>query len=135
MINQRYIYRTGGAMLDLIVAALLTTTLIGALTTFTVRSNRLMADTRRHHFAIDELSNQLEQLLVLDIEAREAQIKTLRPSDEAAIVLPNAVIAAEIVDDPLGQRIVLSLNWDRGAIANPIRLVGWIKPKPEELSP
>jgi len=125
----------GGAMPDLIVAAVLTMTLIGTLTTFTVRSGRLMAETRRHQFAVDELSNQLERLLALDSETLDVAIKTLTPSDEASVALPAAVLSAERIDDSFGERIVLSLTWDRGAVATPIRLVGWIKPTPAEASP
>jgi len=133
--TRRRLNRVGGTMPDLIVAAVLTMTLIGTLTTFTVRSGRLIAETRRHQFAVDELTNQLERLQALDSETLDAAIATVAPSEEASVTLPAAVISAEKIDDSLGERIVLSLNWERGAVATPIRLVGWIKPASTESSP
>ncbi len=122
-------------MPDLIVAALLTLTLIGTLTTFTIRTGRLMVDTRKHQVAIDELSNQLESLLVLDEESLVSAIRDLKPSDEAVIALPEAVLSAERSDDSHGKRIALHLNWNRGTYATPLRLVGWINPRSDEALP
>jgi len=127
--------RAGLMIPDLIVAATLTLALIGTLTTCTVRCGRLMIDTRHHQLALDELSNQLERLVAFSEQERAKAILELTPSDEVARVLSKATMAAETIIDASGTRIVLRLNWDRGALATPLKLTAWTKPQPTEQAP
>lgn len=124
--------RTGAMMPDLIVAAILTMALIGTLTTCTIRSGRLMTQTRHQQLALDELSNQLERLLSLNENDRRKAMSDLMPSDEIASALPEASLAAETMDDQQGTRIVLSLDWNHGVPSTPMRLVGWTQPRTAE---
>ena len=123
------------SMFDLVVAAVLTTTLIGTLTTSTVRSMRLMKDTRDQQLALEELSNQLERLMALDEVTRNEEINALMPSNEVARALEDATLKADLIEDEQGQRLIVSLNWNRGADANPKQLVGWIKPSLQDSTP
>lgn len=122
-------------MFDLVVAAVLTTTLIGTLTTSTVRSMRLMKDTRDQQLALEELSNQLERLMALDEVTRTEEINALMPSNEVARALEDATLNADLIEDEQGRRLIVSLNWNRGADANPKQLVGWIKPSLKDSTP
>jgi len=119
-------------MPDLIVAAILTMALIGTLTTCTIRSSRLMMETRHQQLALDELSNQLERLLSLNEKERRKALSELVPSDDVASALPEASLVAETIDDQQGTRILLSLNWNHGVPSTPVRLVGWTQPRTAE---
>jgi hypothetical protein len=134
-LRRRMPRRTAVAMFDLVVAAVLTTTLVGTLTTSAIRSIRLMKDTRDQHLALEELSNQLERLIALEDDDRAKALETLVPSDEVKHTLIDAKLEAEVIEDKQGKRLLVSLNWERGGNATPKRLVGWIKVNAEDPTP
>jgi hypothetical protein len=133
--RRRMSRRIAAAMFDLVVAAVLTTTLVGTLTTSAIRSIRLMKDTRDQHLALEELSNQLERLTALEDDDRSVALETLVPSDEVKHSLINAKLEAEVIEDKQGKRLLVTLNWDRDADATPKQLVGWIKVNAEDPTP
>lgn len=120
--------RGAAGMPDLIVGGVLTLTLITTLATYTARASRLMIDTRHAQFAVTELANQMDQLLALDDDARDEAISNLKPSTETIDVLHGASLVCQSIDDALGKRIELRLNWNRTGKAKPMRLTGWISP-------
>lgn len=119
--------RNGVSMTELLVAA---TLLIGAMSfigPLAVRSQRLQQDARHYQCALEEASNQLESLTVLEEEQLEAALAELAPSVEAQSVLPNPQLSAETIDDENGLRVVMRIQWDRLGPAEPLSLVAWIR--------
>jgi hypothetical protein len=90
--------------------------------------------------AVEELSSQLDRLVALPNGMIDEALKGLTPSDAAADSLPGVTLEAKRFDDRDGQRIELSIDWDRGRPSKPMRLVGWLadipasEPETEESS-
>ena len=126
MIKTRH--RRGFTLTELIVSATLLMATVAMIAPTSFRNGRLWIDVRQRTVAIDEMTNQVEYLIALDDDAREAAIAELQVSPHAASVLRNATFTAEEKVDENGRRIELSLNWDRLGDPDPIVLVGWIDP-------
>ncbi len=126
--NSSRLVRRGLCMTELLVAA---TLLIGAMSflgPLSVRSGRLRQDARHYQSALEEASNQIEQLTALPDDERSAALTELAPSKEAQAALPNPQLSAETIDDADGLRLVIRIQWDRLGQAEPLSLMAWIKP-------
>lgn len=110
-------------MTEVIVAAGLLVAAFSVTTPLVVKNGRIWHQTRHQQLAMDELSNQMDRLLVASDEERAGSLKQLVVSEQVAAVLADAKLNSEIID---GERLVLSLSWDRGVEALPVRLVGWL---------
>lgn len=119
--------RTGGMMVELVVAATLLVALIGTFTPMSLSAGRLWQQTRQHQLALDELSNQLDRLLVLSEPDRAAAIESLQPSAAALAALPEASLSAVQQSDRDGVRVKVELSWQRAVPAVPLSLTGWIQ--------
>jgi len=120
--------RSAVTLTELVVAAAITISAMSMITTLAVRSVRLQQDTRHQQLVIDDLSNELEKLTGLPAGEREAAIAELAPSDYLRSALPSVAITAETIRDGDGERLMLSLNWDRPGNPQPVTLVGWLHP-------
>lgn len=118
--------RRGSMLTELIVAAGLLVTSISLLATGVVAGWKLQRLERQQNVATDELSNQLEQLLVLSPAAAATAIAQLEPSSWALQTLPNAKLSAELIDDHFGSRVVLEIHWQRIGDSTPLIAVGWL---------
>jgi Tfp pilus assembly protein FimT len=123
--------RRGFSVIELIVAAALLISVLSLVAPLAVRSGRLQQDSRHYQLALDELSNQLEQLTSLDAAALETALAELTPSPTVRDVLPNPVLSARMVAAADGRRLVLHLQWDHVGPAEPLTLIAWLNP-PEE---
>lgn len=121
--------RSGLTLLELIVSATLFIGLISIAIPLTVRATRLWQDARCYRLAINELSNQLEDLTVLGDQERQQLLSDWKPSDELLHTLPAAKLTGETIDDADGKRLKLSLSWRRGLDAQPVTMVGWLHPE------
>ncbi|QEG39770.1 hypothetical protein [Roseimaritima ulvae] len=118
----------GVTMIETIVSAALLMTLISCFTATVFRVDRVWQDTAQHRVAMLELSNQLEKLTLLSADEARQQLDSLQPSSMASSRLTEPVLAAEVVEDAWGGRVVLELNWQRRHPGTPLRLVGWLRP-------
>lgn len=123
--------RGGLTITELLVAATLLITIISVFGSLTVRWRRLHQQSRHYQIAVNELSDQLDRLLVQDVASREAAIASLAPSEWVAEILPAPRLAGQVVDDADGPRIVLSLSWTRPGDPPPLTLVGWLATAPQ----
>lgn len=124
--DQRLRPRRGSMLTELIVAAGLLVTSISLLATGVVAGWKLQRLERQQNVATDELSNQLEQLLVLSPAAAATAIAQLEPSSWALQTLPNAKLSAKLIDDHFGSRVVLEIQWQRIGDSTPLVAVGWL---------
>jgi hypothetical protein len=82
--------------------------------------------------ALDELSNQLDRLSVLDADQRQAALAELAPSQEVRDALHDAKLSGRIVQDEDGTRLILKLDWERPGAPAPLELVHWLDTMPRE---
>lgn len=120
--------RMGFTLAELLVAATLLVAGLAFVTQGTIQTKRLMQDVRHYNLACDELSNQLERLTSLPSDERKKAISDLQPSGAVGAILVNVALKAEEILDEDGERIAISIQWDRGGPAAPMTLVGWISP-------
>jgi hypothetical protein len=96
--------------------------------TTTFRIGRVWKDIRHQHLALGELSNQLERLTGLSVDAAKDQIVSIEPSEAVQRSLDSAKLDGEITHDALiGHRVTLQINWDRhhGGTGKPLELTAW----------
>ena len=114
---------------EVLVAAGLMVSVMGFMTSLTFQTGNIVKSVRHYQVAIHELANQLELLTSLNEVERKAMLENLKPSDSVMDALPEATISGEVVVDSDGTRLVLSLDWDRGANGTPVRMVAWVDTK------
>lgn len=120
--------RCGYTVAELLVAATLLVAGLALVAQGTVQTKRLMQDVRQYNLAIDELSNQLERLTAMGRLERKKAISDLKPSEGIDSILKDVALKAEEFLDDDGNRISISIEWDRGGPATPLTLVGWSSP-------
>ncbi|MEM8665903.1 MAG: hypothetical protein AAGG48_00200 [Planctomycetota bacterium] len=129
--------RSGFSLTELIVCASLLMAVMSFIATLSIRTNRLWQDTRLQKLAIDELSNQLEELTSLDRAGAEKAIADLELSEAIRNSMPQASIDGEIVRINDSTQIVLTL-WIDGKDGPtttrhaPLELVGFLSPANRE---
>ncbi len=125
MSRRTYKSRSGISVTEVVVAATLVLSIIGLVTPLTVRVGRVWQSTRQYRLAFNELANQMERLTDQGLAKCNAALPNLSPSATIAESLPGAQLLGEVVQDQDGTRLVLTLDWDRGATSVPLSLVGW----------
>lgn len=113
-------------MIELVISAMLLVTVMTFVTTLSYSINLVWKDIGHHRVAAGELSNQLESLTRLSHEEARKAVASLKPSEVCARTLLEPEIAGKLVDDNLGTRIELRINWNRRNPGKPVELVGWI---------
>ncbi len=131
--NFRRKRRQGSSATEVLVAATLLLSLIGAVVPTTVRTAKIWRDTRHFQIATNELSNQLESLSSLSEAERVNALNMLAVSQPTSEILISATLAAETTNDADGNRLTLTLNWERSIHAKPLQITGWLKPSPSVL--
>lgn len=132
--------RRAFTLVELVVSASLMIAGLAIFGQLTTATGRTWSQTRQHNVAMEELSSQLDRLVALPNGMIDEALKGLTPSDAAADSLPGVTLEAKRFDDRDGQRIELSIDWDRGRPSKPMRLVGWLadipasEPETEESS-
>lgn len=127
MKSQKRNGRLGATAAEVLVAASLLVSVIGFITSLTFRTGKVLQSARHYQIAMHELANQLELLTSLSEHDRNALLKDLKPSEAVSRALPDAKLESEMLSDTDGERLKLSLYWDRGAtVGNPISLVAWL---------
>ena len=132
-LRRRWRQRTGSTATEVLVSATLLLSLIAVVVPTTVRTAKIWRDTRHYQVATNELSNQLELLSSMSDEQQTEAIKQLTVSEPTSRILSGATLAAELANDSNGNRVTLSINWERTTDAPPLKITGWLKAAP--LSP
>ncbi len=128
--------RQGFTSTELVVASSLLVGLMGVVGPLAVSSTRLWIESRHHQLALQELTSELERLTAMDSRARANAVKSIEPSAFLLNAAPKAEIEAETLRDQDGERLALTLHWNRDDHPRaPLRLVAWIDPLPTEVSP
>lgn len=130
---QTYKLRRGSTFSEVIVAAILLLTGIGLLTRGTVGAKQLWQDARHYQLALDELSNQLELLLALEPDKRQAAIDSLAVSESLQRAVPTAQLTVESRDDEDGTSLTVSIASDPAERMPRISLVGWLPSEQSQL--
>ena len=118
--------RSGITVTEVIISAVLLATVMSLVGTVCFRVNRVWSDVNHQRIAINELSNHLEVLTLLKPEQAADAIKSLEPSQNCSRALKSPALTGEIVEDELGSRVVLRLDWNRPTKSIPTELSGWI---------
>jgi Tfp pilus assembly protein FimT len=129
-------FHRGFTSTELVVASSLLVALMGVVGPLAVRNSRLWIESRHHQLALEELTGELERLTAMDSTARAKAIESLKPSGLLLNAAPDATIEAETLWDQDGERLVLTLRWNRGDHPRaPLRLVAWLDPLATEANP
>ena len=119
--------RQGVTLFEIIIAAIMLVTVMSFVASVCLRINFVWKDINHHRVAVNELTNQLESLTRLSTEEAKTAIDTIKASELCSRTLPNPMLSGEIIEDNIGNRVVLRLNWERPLDnPNPIELTGWI---------
>lgn len=118
--------RTGATMVELVVSAVLLITVMSFVTTLCFQINLVWKDIRHHRVALGELSNQLEQLTRLSPQQVRQAIKSLEPSAISSRTLKDPQLTGKLLEDDLGLRVVLQIDWQRRNPGKPVELAGWL---------
>lgn len=120
------VQRSGLTMTEIIVSVVLLATVMSLVGTLCFRVNLIWSDVDHHRVAVNELSNHMEVLTLMKPEQATTAIKSLKPSQFCSRVLKSPVLSGEILEDELGSRVVLRLDWNRPTKSLPTELSGWI---------
>ena len=123
-----HLHRSGTTLAELLVTATLLITGLTLISQGAVQTQRIWQATRHHQLALDELANQVDRLTAMKPIERTESLASLLPSESIRAILDNPTLKGEAVSDEDGDRIVLSMEWDRVGPAIPVTLVGWIPP-------
>lgn len=123
--------REGATTIELVVAAVLLMTLMTLVTTLCFRANLVWRDVSKQRVASGELANQLDQLTRLPKNQIQDALEEIEASDVCQRTLNSPRISATLIQDELGDRISLSLDWERRNPGLPVQLSGWLNPAVE----
>jgi prepilin-type N-terminal cleavage/methylation domain-containing protein len=118
--------RRGFTIVEVIVSASLLVVVMTFITTLAFRVDQTWKQIAHQRVAMNELSNQLDRLLHLNSDKLDTAIDAIEASSELRQTLPNPRLTAERIDDELGKRVVLRLNWQRRFPGRPLELIGWL---------
>ncbi len=118
--------RGGFATMELLVSAVVLCATVTVVTSLLFKCGMIWRDVSQHRVAVQELSAQLEELTMLDADSVAEKIEMLKPSDVCAERLPEAELTGLLVEDNLGVRVELSIDWKRSVESKPMVLCGWL---------
>ena len=113
-------------MVELVISAMLLVTVMTFVTTLSFSINLVWKDIGHHRVAAGELSNQLESLTRLPLQEARVAVASLEPSELCRRTLKDPELSGQLVEDNLGTRVELSINWNRRNPGKPVQLVGWV---------
>lgn len=118
--------RRGLTIAELLISATLLIALVSVIVPLSVRVGRLWQESRTYRLALNELTNQLEDLTLLGDQERQLALANWKPDEQLSHALPDARLTGEVLDDEDGKRLRLSLDWRRQVESQPLSLIGWI---------
>ena len=130
-VHHRTRSRRGLMQIEVLVAAMLLSVMIGLISTLGYRLQRIASDAKHYQMGVHELANQLERLTAIPREELAGALEGLRVSELTADGLTGAELQSHLVEDEWGTRLVLSLQWERVGDPVPLQMVGWIDTLPK----
>ena len=118
--------RRGFASMEILVSALIICATATAVTSLLFKCGMVWRDVSQRRVAVHELSAQLEELTLMESDSVAEKIEQLKPSTICSQRLHDAKLTGVLVEDKLGVRIELSINWKRAVESKPIVLCGWL---------
>lgn len=124
----RHGHRGGFTMVEMVVSAVLLITIMSFVTSLCFRIDLVWKDIAHHRVAVGELSNQLEEITRMSTAQARAALVSMTPSAICEQTLSSPVIVGELLEDELGNRVVLQINWERRHPGKPVELAAWLAP-------
>ena len=112
--------------MEILAATVILCATVTVVTNLLFKCGMVWRDVSQHRVAIHELSAQLEELTLMEADSVAEKIGQLKPSAICAERLPEAKLTGSLVEDSLGVRIELSINWKRAVESKPMVLCGWL---------
>lgn len=123
----------GATLVEVLVAFLLLVTMTTIAVPTVVRHGRLRQAIRQERVALDELSNQLDQLTLQSPQQLQGLGPELPVSRIAESVLPQVTLTIESRRQDATTRITLRIRWDTvGRRTTPLQMSAWIPDPPRE---
>lgn len=118
--------RNAFTMIELVVAASILIALMSVVTSLTFRIHQVWQDTNQQRIATWAVSSELERITSLPLDEIEATLDELEASEELQNLLSDPEWSGDFLDDELGPRVALRLDWKRRHPGTPLELVGWV---------
>jgi hypothetical protein len=112
----------------MVVSAMVLMTIMTFITTICLQTSLIWKDIGHHRAATNELSNQLDRLTRLSPEESKQALTELQPTPVCVRSLNDPALSGKLINDDLGMRIELQIDWKRRHLGKPVRLVGWLVP-------
>jgi hypothetical protein len=121
--------KRGHSRWELIVSALLLTSMISIASAAFTRLKRVWDSTHSFQLASQELSNHLERLTVLSHEECREYIASMVASERLQETIPGCSLRGELHQESDTVRVVLTVHSDDIWLRQPVILVGWLEPE------
>lgn len=118
-------------MVETLVAIVLLTVTVSMIAAMSVRIHHIWKEISHRRVAVAELNNQLELLTRLPLAELDQAIRNLQVSDACLSILSEVTLEGETIEDPLGTRVTLRINWQRKVPGKPLQLSGWVSDRRE----
>jgi len=112
--------------MEILASAVILCATVTVVTKLLFQCGVVWRDVSHHRVAMHELSAQLEELTLMEADSVAEKIERLKPSVICEERLPEAKLTGTIVEDNLGVRIELSINWKRAVESKPMVMCGWL---------
>jgi hypothetical protein len=112
---------------EALVAFTLLASVLGMSVPLVVRHGRLLTSARQYRLAVEELTNQLEQLSALPPGDLVDAVEAAKISEFTAATLRGAELSGEVEPVELGQRVTLHIVWDEAQRRTaPLSMTAWV---------
>lgn len=122
--------RSAFSLTEVMVCASLVLAVMSFIASITLRTNRMWRDTRHQRIGLDELSNQMERLTLLELEELKRVLPDLEPSPMIQNLIPTVSIEGKVDERDDSVQIILTLAMDKEGDAvkqsHPLTLVGFL---------
>lgn len=118
--------RNAFTMIELVVAASIMIALMSVVTSLTFRIHGVWQDTNQQRIATWAVSSELERITSLPLDDIATTLDELEASEELRNLLTEPEWSGDLIDDELGPRVALRLDWKRRHPGKRLELVGWV---------
>jgi hypothetical protein len=120
--------RRATSALEIIVALTLLVTVMSLSVSLIIRHGHLLVAQRHYRQALDELSNQMDRVVVLPASDVPQALQQLSLSEFTSSRLAGAKLTSELKPAQIGQRVTLNLTWNESH-GQSVSMTGWVFPR------